>query len=32
MDVVQKIGRAPTGGRDRPVKDVVIEKLTIERR
>jgi peptidyl-prolyl cis-trans isomerase A (cyclophilin A) len=32
MDVVQKIGRTPTGGRDRPVTDVVIEKLTIERR
>lgn len=32
MDVVQKIGRTPTGGRDRPVKDVVIEKVTIERR
>ena len=32
MDVVSKIGRAPTGDRDRPVKDVVIQQVTIERR
>ncbi len=32
MDVVQKIGRTATGDRDRPIKDVVIEKVTIERR
>jgi peptidyl-prolyl cis-trans isomerase A (cyclophilin A) len=31
MDVVQKIGKTPTGRNDRPVKDVVIEKLTIQR-
>jgi len=32
MDVVQRIGSMKTGARDRPVKDVVINKLTIERR
>jgi peptidyl-prolyl cis-trans isomerase A (cyclophilin A) len=32
MDVVSKIGRTPTGDRDRPVKDVVIQQVTIERR
>jgi len=32
MDVVQRIGSTKTGARDRPVKDVVINKLTIERR
>jgi peptidyl-prolyl cis-trans isomerase A (cyclophilin A) len=32
MDVVSKIGRTPTGDRDRPLKDVVIQHLTIERR
>jgi peptidyl-prolyl cis-trans isomerase A (cyclophilin A) len=32
MDVVSKIGRAKTGDRDRPVKDVVIQSVTIERR
>ena len=32
MDVVSKIGRTPTGDRDRPLKDVVIQKVTIERR
>ncbi|MBI4266277.1 MAG: peptidylprolyl isomerase [Acidobacteria bacterium] len=32
MDVVSKIGRTPTKDRDRPVKDVVIETVTIERR
>lgn len=31
MDVVSKIGKTPTGSGDRPVKDVVIEKLTIVR-
>jgi len=32
MDVVTKIGSTKTGPRDKPVKDVVIEKVTIERR
>ena len=32
MDVVGKIGRTKTGDRDRPVKDVVIQNVTIERR
>ena len=32
MDVVTKIGRAPTGNADRPLKDVVIESITIERK
>jgi len=32
MDVVSKIGGAKTGDRDRPVKDVVIQNVTIERR
>lgn len=31
MDVVSKIGKTPTGNGDRPVKDIVIEKLTILR-
>lgn len=31
MDVVYKIGKTPTGHGDRPVKDVIIEKLTIKR-
>jgi len=31
MDVVKKIGTVPTGRQDRPVKPVVINKLTIER-
>ena len=31
LDVVQKIGKTPTGRGDRPVKDVVIESVTIER-
>ncbi len=31
MDVVKKIGAVPTGRQDRPVKPVVINKLTIER-
>ena len=32
MDVVSRIGRVATGERDRPVKDIVITKVTIERR
>jgi peptidyl-prolyl cis-trans isomerase A (cyclophilin A) len=32
MDVVQKIGGAPTDGRDRPLKDVAIKSVKIERR
>ena len=32
LDVVQKIGRTKTGDRDRPVKDVVIQTVKIERR
>jgi peptidyl-prolyl cis-trans isomerase A (cyclophilin A) len=32
MDVVQKIGSTPTDARDRPVKDVAITSVTIERR
>ena len=31
MDVVKKIGSVETDGRDKPVKDVVIEKVTIVR-
>jgi peptidyl-prolyl cis-trans isomerase A (cyclophilin A) len=31
MDVVQKIGSTPTTGRDRPIRDVVIRSITIER-
>jgi peptidyl-prolyl cis-trans isomerase A (cyclophilin A) len=31
MDVVRKIGRVPTGERDRPVQDVVIERVSITR-
>ncbi len=31
LDVVKEIGRVPTGRQDRPVKDVVVNKLTIER-
>ena len=31
MDVVSRIGHVPTGRGDRPVKDVVIESLKIER-
>ena len=30
MDVVKKIGSAPTGDRDRPLKDIVIESIKIE--
>ena len=32
MDVVRKIGSTKTGPRDRPVQDVVIESVRIERR
>jgi peptidyl-prolyl cis-trans isomerase A (cyclophilin A) len=32
MDVVRIIGRTKTGDRDRPLKDIVIQKVTIERR
>ena len=31
LDVVKQIGRTQTGPRDRPVKDVVIEKINITR-
>jgi cyclophilin family peptidyl-prolyl cis-trans isomerase len=32
LDVVQKIGRVQTGPQDRPMKNVTIEKVTIERK
>jgi peptidyl-prolyl cis-trans isomerase A (cyclophilin A) len=32
MDVVRKIGSAKTDGRDRPLKDIAINSVTIERR
>ena len=32
MEVVSKIGSTPTGRQDRPVKDVIIQTVTIERR
>ena len=32
MDVVRKIGGTPTGDRDRPVNDIVIHSIKIERR
>ena len=32
MDVVVKIGRTQTGDRDRPLKDIVIQHVTIDRR
>jgi peptidyl-prolyl cis-trans isomerase A (cyclophilin A) len=32
LDVVRAIGRAATGDRDRPVKDVVIQSVKIERK
>jgi peptidyl-prolyl cis-trans isomerase A (cyclophilin A) len=32
LDVVQKIGKTRTGDRDRPVTDVVIQQVKIERR
>jgi cyclophilin family peptidyl-prolyl cis-trans isomerase len=31
MEVVRAIGTTPTGAMDRPVKDVVMEKVTVER-
>jgi cyclophilin family peptidyl-prolyl cis-trans isomerase len=30
MDVVQKIGKVRTGGQDRPVEPVVVEKVSLE--
>ena len=32
LDVIQKIGRTATDARDKPLKDVVIQSITIERR
>jgi peptidyl-prolyl cis-trans isomerase A (cyclophilin A) len=32
MDVISKIGRTRTGDRDRPVKDIVIQRVIIEKR
>jgi hypothetical protein len=32
MDVVRAIGSTATGDRDRPIKDIVIQSITIERR
>jgi len=32
MEVVRKIGNTPTAAQDRPVKDIVIKTITIERR
>ena len=32
MDVVRRIGRMPTGERDRPIKDIAIQTVTITRR
>jgi peptidyl-prolyl cis-trans isomerase A (cyclophilin A) len=32
MDVVRRIGSTPTGDRDRPVKDIVINHITVTRR
>ena len=32
MDVISKIGRTRTGDRDRPVKDIVIQHVVIEKR
>jgi peptidyl-prolyl cis-trans isomerase A (cyclophilin A) len=32
LEIVRAIGRAPTGDRDRPVKDVIIESVKIERK
>lgn len=32
MDVVRKIGSTPTGAQDRPVKEIVIRTITVERR
>ena len=32
MEVVRKIGHVPTDGNDKPLQDVVIQKVTIEKR
>jgi cyclophilin family peptidyl-prolyl cis-trans isomerase len=32
MEIVRRIGSTPTTGRDRPVKDVVIQTVKIDRR
>jgi peptidyl-prolyl cis-trans isomerase A (cyclophilin A) len=32
MDIVRRIGSTPTGRQDRPVKDIVIQSVTIARR
>ena len=32
MDVVRKIGSTRTGAQDRPVQDIVIQTISIERR
>jgi peptidyl-prolyl cis-trans isomerase A (cyclophilin A) len=32
LEVVKKIGKVQTGAQDRPVKDVVIKKVTVERK
>jgi len=32
MDVVRKIGKTPTAAQDRPVREIVIRTITIERR
>jgi len=32
MDVVNRIGKTPTADRDRPIKDITIQTVTIERR
>ena len=32
MDIISKIGRTKTGDRDRPVKDIVIQHVIIEKR
>ena len=32
IEIVNSIGRTKTGARDRPVKDIVVQKVTIERR
>jgi cyclophilin family peptidyl-prolyl cis-trans isomerase len=31
LDVVERIGQVPTGPRDRPIEDVVIRSVRIER-
>lgn len=32
MEIVEKIGSTPTGSQDRPVKEIAIQTITIERR